>query len=266
MGRDHVALVGDDEPHHHAGCAEFISQLGRKNRRGPEGRLGLTVQLRDVKDLAQPFQGTAVSRHIGRDHGKSYGIQIGGQGRRKIERLNEGVDRDQALPVLREALGVSLLQAGFLLSLVQLAGMALGLAVGLVADSLGLRRTMLAGLFLLAGASALGAGAVQPSQLLALRAIEGMGFLLATMPAPGMIRRLVEPGRLSAALGMWSAFMPLGTALALLFGPMVIGLAGWACHQAATTARAARPRQARSAGAVERDGTRKNRAAYTLRK
>ncbi len=35
-----------------------------------------------------------------------------------------------AIPVLRDALGVTLLQAGFLLSLVQLAGMTLGLAVG----------------------------------------------------------------------------------------------------------------------------------------
>ena len=132
-----------------------------------------------------------------------------------------------ALPVLRDALGVTLLQAGFLLSLVQLAGMALGLAVGLVADGLGLRRTMLAGLWLLAGASALGAAADQPSHLLVLRAVEGMGFLLVTMPAPGLIRRLVQPGRLSAALGVWSAFMPLGTALALLLGPAVIFLAGW---------------------------------------
>lgn len=132
-----------------------------------------------------------------------------------------------ALPVLRDALGVSLLQAGFLLSLVQLAGMTLGIAVGLMADGLGLRRTMLAGLWLLAIASALGALADQPSQLLALRAIEGMGFLLATMPGPGLIRRLVAPVRLSAALGLWSAFMPLGTAGALLFGPMVIALAGW---------------------------------------
>ena len=132
-----------------------------------------------------------------------------------------------ALPVLRDALGVSLLQAGFLLSLVQFAGMALGLAVGLAADAIGLRRTMLAGLWLLAGASGLGAAADQPSQLLVLRAVEGMGFLLATMPAPGLIRRLVLPGQLNAALGVWSAFMPLGTALALLGGPAVIALAGW---------------------------------------
>ncbi|MFC5500434.1 CynX/NimT family MFS transporter [Caenimonas terrae] len=132
-----------------------------------------------------------------------------------------------ALPVLRDSLDVSLLQAGFLLSLVQLAGMALGVVVGLLADGVGLRRTMLAGLLLLAGASALGAGADQPSQLLVLRAVEGLGFLLATMPGPGLIRRLVPSGRLSAALGRWSAFMPLGTALALLCGPLAIGLAGW---------------------------------------
>ena len=132
-----------------------------------------------------------------------------------------------ALPALRDALGVTLLQAGFLLSLVQLAGMALGVAVGLLADGMGLRRTMITGLTLLAGASALGVWADQASQLLLLRGVEGLGFLLATMPAPGLIRRLVAPARLSAALGMWSAFMPLGTALALLAGPLVIAVASW---------------------------------------
>ena len=132
-----------------------------------------------------------------------------------------------ALPALRDALGVSLMQAGFLLSMVQLAGMTLGVAVGLAADGLGLRRTMLAGLWILAAASALGGWAREPAQLLVLRAVEGLGFLLVTMPAPSMIRRLVAPVRLSPMLGLWSAFMPLGTALALLAGPTVIAVSGW---------------------------------------
>jgi CP family cyanate transporter-like MFS transporter len=43
-----------------------------------------------------------------------------------------------------------------------------------------------------------------------------------------LIRRLVPAHRLSAVLGWWSAFMPLGAALALLGGPLVIAAAGWA--------------------------------------
>ena len=43
-----------------------------------------------------------------------------------------------AIPVLREGLGLTLVEAGFLLSLVQFAGMTLGLLVGLAADRLGL--------------------------------------------------------------------------------------------------------------------------------
>lgn len=132
-----------------------------------------------------------------------------------------------ALPVLRDALQVSLVQAGFLLSLVQLAGMTLGLALGAAADSLGPRRTMIAGLVILSAASFVGGTASTAEALLALRALEGLGFLLASLPAPGLIRRLVPPARLSAMLGMWGAYMPVGTAVALLTGPAVIAASGW---------------------------------------
>ena len=132
-----------------------------------------------------------------------------------------------ALPVLRDALQISLVQAGFLLSLVQLAGMALGLAVGAAADSLGPRCTMVLGLLILSLASLAGGAVSTPEALLALRAAEGLGFLLASLPAPGLIRRLVEPARLNAALGLWGAYMPFGTALALLVGPAFIVAAGW---------------------------------------
>jgi MFS family permease len=132
-----------------------------------------------------------------------------------------------ALPVLREALDISLLQAGFLLSLVQLAGMALGLAIGLSTDALGLRRSMLLGMGILCGASALGGFAQDAHSLLVLRAIEGVGFLLGSMPAPSLLRQLVAPQDLSRMMGWWGAYMPLGTALALLCAPWVIGALGW---------------------------------------
>lgn len=132
-----------------------------------------------------------------------------------------------ALPVLQEALGITLLQSGFLLSMVQLAGMTLGLAVGLTADGIGLRRSLLTGLLVLFGAGALGGFARDATSLMALRALEGFGFLLVSMPAPSLVRQLVPPHRLSAMLGIWGGYMPLGTALALLLGPLAIFVAGW---------------------------------------
>ena len=132
-----------------------------------------------------------------------------------------------ALPALREALDIGLVQAGFLISMVQLAGMTLGLAVGLAADSLGLRRVMVAGLVLLAAASLVGGFTTDVVALLALRGLEGLGFLLTVMPAPSLIRRIVPPAHLDARMGAWAAYMPVATALALLVGPPWIAAWGW---------------------------------------
>jgi MFS transporter, CP family, cyanate transporter len=102
-----------------------------------------------------------------------------------------------AVTALQQSLSITLVQAGFLLSLVQFAGMTAGLAFGALADRLGLRRSMLLGLTLLAAA------------------------------APPLVRRLVPPQRLARALGVWGAYMPAATALALLAGPLVIAAVGW---------------------------------------
>lgn len=132
-----------------------------------------------------------------------------------------------SLPVLAEGLGVTLLQAGFLLSVVQLAGMLGGLLVGLLADGAGLRRSVITGQAVLALASLGGLLAQGPASLLALRALEGLGFLLACLPAPSLIRRLVAPERLSLHLGLWGTYMPTGTALALLIAPPLLAWVGW---------------------------------------
>jgi MFS family permease len=109
-----------------------------------------------------------------------------------------------------------------------MAGMVLGLVVGLAADRLGPRRVMLAGLVLLALGSALGAWAPGVEALLWTRALEGLGFLLAVLPAPALLRqRVAHPPTLSRALGWWGAYMPFGTALALLLGAPLMALLDW---------------------------------------
>jgi MFS family permease len=132
-----------------------------------------------------------------------------------------------AIPVLRDSLGLTLVQAGFLLSLVQLAGMTVGVVFGVVADGLGSRRSMTIGLVLLAIVSALGGLTQGVASLMLLRAAEGFGFLLVVLPAPGAVRSLVEPRRASAMLGVWGAYMPFATAMALLLGPIAIAAIGW---------------------------------------
>lgn len=132
-----------------------------------------------------------------------------------------------AIAALQQAMGVSLLQAGFLLSGVQAAGMLFGAVFGLLAEGLGLRFSMLLGLLMLAGASGAGALAGSVTALMILRAAEGFGFLLVVLPAPALLRQLVPPQLVSRMMGVWGAYMPLATALALLCGPLVIAGVGW---------------------------------------
>jgi len=133
-----------------------------------------------------------------------------------------------ALPVLRQQLGVSLVEAGFLLSTVQLGSMLLGLALGLGAHRFGLRRSLLGGLWLLVLASLAGTQATGAQGLLAARAAEGVGVLLVALSAPSLLRRIVPAHRQSLRLGLWGTYMPTGTGLALLLGPLAIATLGWA--------------------------------------
>ncbi len=132
-----------------------------------------------------------------------------------------------ALLELQRALGFTLLQSGFLISVVQFGGMTLGLAVGLFAEKVGLRRCMLIGLTLLALASACGALFNSAPALLVFRALEGAGYLLVVMPAPGLIKRLVDEAQLSRVLGVWGTFYPVATVLALVAGSWLLSVSDW---------------------------------------
>lgn len=132
-----------------------------------------------------------------------------------------------ALPQLQADFGLTLVQSGFLLSAVQMGGMALGLPIGLVAERIGLRRCILGGLGILTVSSALGALFDTGFSVLFGRAVEGLGFLMVVMPIPALIRRLVPSGYLSRVMGLWGCYMPLGTVIILLGGPWVLELGHW---------------------------------------
>ncbi len=132
-----------------------------------------------------------------------------------------------ALPLLREEFGLDLVAASLLVSFFQLAGMLLGLFGGMLADRFGPRRVMRAGLVVAAAASALGAVAPGAGVLLASRALESAGFILAVLPGPALLARTTPPERLRATMGAWSAYMPTGMALGLALTPLAYPEVGW---------------------------------------
>jgi MFS transporter, CP family, cyanate transporter len=132
-----------------------------------------------------------------------------------------------ALPMLREEFGLDLVAASLLVSFFQLAGMLLGLFGGMLADRFGPRRVMRVGLVLAAAGAALGAMATGSAMLLASRAVESAGFILAVLPGPALLARQVPAERLRGVMGLWSAYMPSGMALALVLSPLAYQAVGW---------------------------------------
>jgi MFS family permease len=132
-----------------------------------------------------------------------------------------------AIAALQAALGLTLVQAGFLLSLVQAAGMSVGVVLGAASDRLGGRQSVVLGLWVLSVASMAGGWSTAVPLLMVLRVLEGLGFLLVVLPAPGLLRSLVPAAQLPRMLGLWGAYMPLATATALMLGPLAIHVLGW---------------------------------------
>ncbi|WP_067222133.1 CynX/NimT family MFS transporter [Stappia indica] len=125
-----------------------------------------------------------------------------------------------AAPLLEGDLGVGLAALGWLTGVFALIGLVGGIPTGALVGSLGARRVLVAGL-LVAGAGA-AAGALAPglSMLMVSRIVEGAGFLLITVAAPSLLGRVSRPGDRDLAFALWSCFMPLGLAAAMLVGPM----------------------------------------------
>lgn len=132
-----------------------------------------------------------------------------------------------AVPVLQAELGISLVQAGFLLSLVQGAGMLFALTLGSYTEKIGLKRCIVLGLLLLSMGSYLGSRSHSINLMLMLRVIEGFGFLIVTLSAPALIRKLVPVEKLHVRMGLWSAYMGGGMGISLFITPFLLPYWGW---------------------------------------
>lgn len=133
-----------------------------------------------------------------------------------------------ALPGLRESLGLSLVEAGFIATMLNVMGMLAGIGAGVLCDRLGHKRLALAGLVTMAAGGFLGALSWGFAPLLAARFIEGAGFIVFTVSGAALMTAAAGDARDRArALALWSAYMPTGGATALLLAPLLIATMGW---------------------------------------
>ena len=132
-----------------------------------------------------------------------------------------------SIPALQAALGLSLVDAGWTVSLLYAFAAATGLAAGAVADRVGARRVAVAGLLIAGGGGLVGGLAQDLWSLLASRVIEGMGAVSVLVSTPGLILRAVASRDMRLAMGLWGTFMPTGIAIMLLLTPALLAAIGW---------------------------------------
>jgi MFS family permease len=132
-----------------------------------------------------------------------------------------------ALPEVRDQLDVGLGLAGWLISAYTLVGALGALSVAEVARRLGPQRVLVAGLWLLALASAVGGLAPSVGLLLASRVVEGIGFVSVAVTAPTLIAEATSADRQRTALTVWSGYVPAGSVLGLVITPTALTTVGW---------------------------------------
>jgi Major Facilitator Superfamily len=99
---------------------------------------------------------------------------------------------------------------------------------GRLADLLGRRRVFVAGLVLFAAASLAGGLAQSSSQLIAARAVQGLGGALLAPAALSILTTVFAPGaERNKALGVWGAVAGSGGAAGVLLGGVITDALGW---------------------------------------
>lgn len=132
-----------------------------------------------------------------------------------------------ALPALRAEFGLTLVQAGWISSMLTTVALVLAATVGMWVGRLGALRMVLAGLVIGALASLAALAASDYAALLAARLAEGLGFMIVAVACPALVTAATAGADRRFALGMWSAYMPAGASLAMASAPWLLPRTGW---------------------------------------
>lgn len=131
-----------------------------------------------------------------------------------------------AVPVVQKELAISLSLAAWIIGTYGLLGAIAGLPTGIAMSLVSGKKALTGGLIACGIGSLAGALADNGLFLIATRAIEGAGFLIAVISIPRLLR-IVTSGRDSGpVLAVWGAYMPVGSLIMILAGPWLMHF-GW---------------------------------------
>jgi MFS family permease len=131
------------------------------------------------------------------------------------------------MPVLMAAFGITVAGAGVLMSVYAVTGLILALPSGFIFQKAGYRITgLLAGGSIILGA-ALGAISQDMGGLLTSRVVEGIGTSFMAVLAPAIIAQWFIARRRGAAMGIWAAWVPVGTTAMLIIAPSLAQATSW---------------------------------------
>lgn len=132
-----------------------------------------------------------------------------------------------ALPSIREDLGATLRQGGWLLSTINLTTALGGMAIALTADRVGHRRLVVLGTLLALVSSLAGAVVADVEQLLVTRVLEGVAFISVTAAVPALLLRIARPSDHRLAMALWTTYMPAGAGTMMLISAVVLPGTSW---------------------------------------
>jgi MFS family permease len=131
-----------------------------------------------------------------------------------------------SVPLIRSDLSLSFGVAGLIVATFATMGAMMGIGAGVVVGRLGVRRSLIGGMGVIAAGSVVGAGASDELVLLAARIIEGVGFLAVVLAIPSMLAQTATREKRDFVMAAWSAYMPIGIMLMLLVAPL-LPMIGW---------------------------------------
>jgi MFS family permease len=132
-----------------------------------------------------------------------------------------------ALDLLRQEFGLSLVDAGWVASMLSTLAVFGALFIGVLCDRLGHLRMTGIGLVISILATLAGLFVVDSSGLLLSRFGEGIGFLFVVIAAPGLVNAAAQPADRRFALGIWATYLPTGVGLGMLAAPLLMPHGGW---------------------------------------